>query len=150
MKRANIISAILFLILSIIVIISTNQFPDFSGEGVTGPDFFPKALAIILVGLSILLFVNTILSKDNAKTGLFDKNAIRAYITIVAVLVYVVLMNILGFIIVNFVFLFGSIRYYGLKNYLKIALTSVVGTAGIYCVFKILLAVPLPTGIIFS
>ncbi|QGU94723.1 hypothetical protein GOM49_06085 [Clostridium bovifaecis] len=148
MKKADIISAILFLIFAALVIISTSQFPDFSGEGVTGPDFFPRVLGIILIVLSILLFINAILSKDNGKTGLFDKAAIRAYITIGAVLIYVVLMNILGFIIVNFLFLFGLIRYYGLKNYLKVALTSVVGTAGIYCIFKILLAVPLPTGLL--
>lgn len=150
MKKGNIISSFVFMLLGIFVIVQSNNFPNAGGNQVTGPDFFPKVLSGILIFLSILLFISTVLYKENKDVGLLEKSAIKAYITMAALVVYLVFINIVGFAIATPVFLFGLIRYYGMENYKKIALSSVLATAIIYGVFKMLLAVPLPAGILFG
>ncbi|AOT72123.1 tripartite tricarboxylate transporter TctB family protein [Geosporobacter ferrireducens] len=150
MKKGNLISACLFIILGIYVTMLSNKFPNPGGDQVTGPDFFPKVLSGILIALSILLFVSTVLNKEDRQVGLLEKSAIKAYITMAALILYLVAINIVGFAIATPVFLFGLIRFYGMENYVKIAASSVLATAIIYGVFKVLLAVPLPMGILFG
>lgn len=142
------IISILFILIGIFVLIEITTFPSIGGGQITGPDFFPRILAFSLIGLSILLFISSMLSKDESTTGLFEIYAIKAYITMVSLLVYMTLLNVIGFIIATPLFLFGLIRFYGMKHYPKLVLSSVLVTGIIYSVFKLLLAVPLPTGIL--
>lgn len=147
-KKGNMIIAILFVLTGIWVIIEASTFPVIGDGQITGPDFFPKVLASILIGLSILLFISTVLSKEDSVVGLFEIYALKAYTTMLALVIYMVLLNIIGFIFATPIFLFGLIRFYGMKHYPKIVLSAIVVTAAIYSVFKLLLAVPLPTGIL--
>ncbi|WP_058487037.1 tripartite tricarboxylate transporter TctB family protein [Defluviitalea phaphyphila] len=150
MRKANLISAFIFIVLSIYVISEASHFPNYGGSEVTGPGFFPIILSIILIVLSVLLIITSIFNKDERNTGLFEKKAVKAYITILSLLIYVMLLKYVGFIILTLIFLFGLIRFYGMKNYIKISLSSIVATVSIYWIFKVLLSVPLPTGIFLS
>lgn len=142
------IISILFVLIGIFVLIEISTFPSIGGGQVTGPDFFPRILAIGLIGLSGLLFLSSIMSKDESTTGLFEIYAMKAYITMVGLLVYMILLNVVGFLIATPIFLIGLIRFYGMKHYPKLVLSSVIVTGIIYSIFKLLLAVPLPTGIL--
>ncbi|MDF2821061.1 MAG: hypothetical protein K0R15_1502 [Clostridiales bacterium] len=145
MRKGNLISAIIFIIIGIYVLIEVSTFPNLGGEQVTGPEFFPKILAIVLIVLSLILFISTILDKENRETGLFNALATKTYITMFSLLAYVLLMGILGFIIPTIVFLIGMIRLCGMKSIPRIAIVSILATFVIYGVFQLLLAVPLPT-----
>jgi putative tricarboxylic transport membrane protein len=147
-KKGNMIISILFVLIGIYILIEVSTFPSVGGGQITGPDFFPRILAFTLIGLSVLLFISSIISKDESTTGLFDIYAIKAYITMIGLLVYMIVLNAAGFIIATPLFLIGLIRFYGMKHYPKLILSSVLVTGIIYSVFKLLLAVPLPAGIL--
>jgi putative tricarboxylic transport membrane protein len=147
-KKGNMIISIILILIGIFVLFEISSFPSYEGGTITGPDFFPRILALTIIGLSLILFISTFISKDESKTGLFDIYAIKAYITMVSILAYMVALNIIGFIFATPLFLFGLVRFYGMKHYPKLVLVSIVITGIIYSVFKLLLAVPLPTGII--
>ncbi len=149
MRKGNIIISCVFIVLGILVLLRVSTFPSIGQNQITGPAFFPRLLAIILIGLSAALFISNYRgTPDERSTGLFDIYAKNAYITMVALLGYLVIINIVGFIIATPILLFVLIRFYGMKNYPKVVLSSVIITGIIYGAFKLLLAVPLPTGII--
>jgi putative tricarboxylic transport membrane protein len=147
-RKGNIVISCVFILLGIIVLVNVSTYPSVGREQITGPAFFPRLLALILIGLSVMLFISNYRSKDQSSTGLFDIYAINAYITMVGLLGYMVMINIVGFIIATPILLFGLMKFYGMKKYPKLVLSSVIITGIIYGVFKLLLAVPLPTGII--
>ena len=148
MRKGNLILSCVLILLGIIVLISVSSFPSVGQNQITGPAFFPGLLALILIGLSVALFISNYMGKDDRSTGLFDVYAKKAYITMAALFVYLIMINIIGFIIATPIILFGLISFYGMKGYPKVILSSVIITGIIYGAFKVLLAVPLPTGII--
>lgn len=148
MKRGNLISSFICMALSVYVIVQANTFPELGGSQVSGPGFFPKLWAVVLVGLSIILLGTSFYSHKNSQVGLLSPESIKVYICMAALIGYIVLLNSIGFILVTPVFLFGLIRFFGMKSYDKIAVTSIVITLAVYGVFEILLAVPLPAGIL--
>ncbi|MGV8980587.1 tripartite tricarboxylate transporter TctB family protein [Clostridium sp.] len=148
MRKGNIIISCVFILIGILVLVNVSTFPSMGPDQITGPEFFPGLLALILIVLSAVLFISNYRSKDQSPTGLFDEYAIKAYITMAGLVGYLVLINIVGFIIATPILLFGLMRFYGMKQYPKLVLSSVIITGAIYGVFKLLLAVPLPTGII--
>lgn len=150
MRKSNIISALVFILLGTYVFFKANTFPKLGGAQVTGPDFFPKILAIILIGLSLILFATTLGNKEDRAAGFVNPMAKKTYITILSLLIYILLINVLGFIIPTIAILFWLIRYYGMTSLPKIALISVLATLVFYGVFHLLLSVPLPTNIFLS
>lgn len=146
MKKGNIVSSIISILVAVFVLYETKDFPS-GAQNVPGPAFFPRIIAILIIGLSGLLIVMTYIRKEERNINFTSKNDLKAYITIAIILVYIVLMNILGFIIATPLFLITMIYYYGMRNYVKNIIISVGVTALIFTIFKILLAVPLPQGI---
>ena len=146
MKKGNIISSVICILLGLFIIFETKDFPE-GAAGVPGPAFFPRILAWVVIGLSILLIINTIVKRDDRKITLLDKDSIKVYATIGFLLAYLLLLNVLGFVFATPIFLFSLIFFYIRKNIVKNAIISVAVTFLIYGVFSTLLAVPLPQGI---
>lgn len=150
MKKSNIVISFVFILLGILVLLNVSTYPTISvgNEKLLGPAFFPGLLAMILIVLSILLILTNYKSTEQRSTGLFDSYSIKAYITMLGLVVYILLLNVVGFLIMTPILLFALIRFYGVKEYPKLVITSLLITVFIYIVFKILLAVPLPLGIL--
>lgn len=150
MRKSNIISAIIFILLGAYVLIEASTFPELGGDQVTGPEFFPSILAIILIGLSLILFLTSIGKKEDREMGFFNPIVFKTYLTILGLFAYILILNIMGFILSTIAILFILIRFYGMKSIPKLAIVSVVATFVLYGVFHLLLSVPLPTNIFLS
>lgn len=144
------VTSVLLIVLGAVVYYLADQFPQVGGEGVTGPDLFPKALAILLICLSLLLLVTAMISKDPEKVLVWGKGPAKSYITVGMIVIYFVVLQLIGFFMSTPVFLFVMIRFLGQKSDVKNIAVSLGVTLIIYVVSNSLLYVPLPTGILFG
>ena len=72
----------------------------------------------------------------------------KSVIIVVMTGIYVLLIQYLGFIITSIMFMGGMLYTLNVKNKWIIAIYSVLSTIILYFAFKIILMVPLPTGIL--
>lgn len=146
MKKANIsVSVVLFAIAAYMIYEASGYFHVDPND--VGPQFFPIAIAILLIVLGIGLIVSSFIGTQNESSPqFFTTKQGKSYIVIAMMLVYVLLMPKLGFCVTSCLFLFALIRMFGYKKYLINAAVSISVTALIYLLFKLLLSVPLPSG----
>ncbi len=137
-------ASVVFLALGILVVIESQKISDSAYGSQIGPSTFPLGLGIILIGLSVLLFIETIRHKATYKIvgeeeDIKSPNYKRFFIIFLAALGYVLLLEKLGYLITTFAFLligfqtlergkwipsiiiaaaFSGIIYYGFVNVL--------------------------------
>lgn len=146
MKKADLITGIVLLILSGYVITEALQMPPSATFG-PGSGFLPFWLGVILAALSLYLIVKTSLRrKDESDVPPFPgKQGILTVVKVLAGLaLFTILMETLGFIVNTFLFvayLMGVVQREGRRSVL---LTAVLTTAGLYIVFQVLLGIALP------
>ena len=117
--------------------------------------FFPYVIAGILFVFSLLELVASIrrLPRDtaggNEKAGIDRTGILRIAATLLLLVVYVALLNTLGFLIMTIVYLFGQILLLtpSLKRHILFtAGLSVIASSLIYWVFSHVLTLVLPRG----
>lgn len=145
MKKANIFISILIGVIGILTLLEVKTFPT-GQNNVVGPGFFPTIIAIILVALGVILFIQAITTKkeDDIKINLLGSENKMAYLVMLITLVYLVAMGFVGFILSSIVYLAVLIIMYGEKSKVKAVICSVGISLLIYFVFNTLLSVPLP------
>ncbi|MGV9796728.1 tripartite tricarboxylate transporter TctB family protein [Mycobacterium sp. NPDC003449] len=118
-----------------------------------GPGFFPLCLAVVLAAAAIMWglgqwrgeSVDATESTQGVETG-EDINSVRSITAIVASLVLAAMsLEILGFQITVLAFLFFHLRVLGHQRWRVTIPTMVIGSFGVFTLFDLLLAVPLPT-----
>lgn len=121
-----------------------------------GPGFFPLCLAFILAGATIMWglgqwrgeYVDATENTQGVEIG-EDINSVRSIAAIVASLVLAAMsLEILGFQITILAFLFFHLRVLGHQRWLVTIPIMFVGSFGVFALFDLLLAVPLPTAAI--
>lgn len=121
-----------------------------------GPGFFPLCLAVILAGASVAWGINQWRgntadvppSTEVADTG-EDINSSRSIAAIAASLVIVALaLEPLGFQIAVMAFLFFHLRILGRQRWSVTIPLMLIGSFGVFALFDLVLAVPLPTSAI--
>ena len=119
-----------------------------------GPGFMPKIYAVLLACLSIALIIS---GWKTAKTNTAKeeteeadvKSLIAVVLTIVFLAVYLILIEIIGFLAASAVYLFAQAWLLAKKkNYLVLTLFSVITALLIYLLFVKVLGLTLPTGIL--
>lgn len=156
MKKKDLISSIVFLILAGMLFIYSGTYPQkASGSVVLNPGFYPQMLSIILAMLSIILFVSTLKKgkSDDQEEGIWTtkKSIVLFVITLGTLLLFPLIMNFLGFATSVFIFLFIVITALttDAKTKLLPILAVAIGlTAIMYFVFKVFLRIPFPAGIL--
>lgn len=125
-----------FIALAVAFIIPSLSFPGGTADGVPGPGYFPILLGVLLILLSIGLIVTGIVKKTsfNVVDELFKANAKPFILTIVAVIAYLILWNLLPFLVNTSLFLFALGLIYERKIVYNI-IFSVATTAVLYLVF---------------
>lgn len=138
------LSVALFVI-AIFYLVLAFQLPEYALVPVDS-DAIPKILGFLLLILSIILFF----SKDEQKKGIsLPKKEIGMLLgTAGFILLYIFLLEIIGFIIMTTLFIFISSRFYGYKNYLTNGIVSIVFSIATYLLFSELLMVRLPSGVL--
>jgi len=133
--------------LSIAIYLYAEQY-DGIGVNAYGPNFFPQSLSAMLALASIALIVQALRGKALKDLESIDKRGfIRATITLVIALIYLFIMQYIGFYIATVIFLFATMKYLGQKNNLMTLFISICVGSIIYGIFSLFLKIPLPEGI---
>lgn len=133
--------AVVFILVSVVVIYAASQFPD-SGE--VGPGFFP-----IVTAVGIILFAATdLFIADSSEFEISDPDLKAAGLVFVFVVAYVGLMPITGFLVGTMLFLPLTLYYSGVRSTPTIVAVSIVFPIILFYVFSQLFLINLPEGII--
>ena len=144
-------SLVLFVALVIFVLVSSTTFPTLGITYGFGPALFPRIVCVGILVCVLIIFIQTLLDKEMSKEKIEIRWADfkRLLVLLCAVVVYAAMLEYLGFLVMNTAFLLFTLKYY--KNKWGLAIfSSVLLTASLYVVFKIVLRVPLPFGAIFG
>jgi putative tricarboxylic transport membrane protein len=147
-RRADAVIGVLLIILSTAVYTGTY---DFARQGVgVGPQFVPRMLALFMIFLSAIMILSAFLRKpvesDEIPAGSARQEFKMVGIALAAVILYVLLLNGLGFRLATILYLSGMLLFLGERSPGLIAAWSLGIAFGIYWVFQDFLGVDLPQG----
>jgi putative tricarboxylic transport membrane protein len=116
-----------------------------------GAGFFPMVVSIILIILSFLTFSNSLSLQFEAYSFWKHSGSWKTVGFVVACLLfYICALEFLGYLLTTFIFLSVLLRFVGKRGMLKTLIISGTACAASYYGFKVLLMVPLPTGILVT
>lgn len=115
-----------------------------------GPGFLPFITGVILTGLSLMVFVQSGRAGEQARRKPFLINRQRAWkatVTLIALLVYAVAMNYVGFLVGTTLFLAFLLWAVEPQRWYVVLFGSLLASVASFTIFEILLKSPLPKGI---
>ena len=139
-KSGNIVFGCIFFLLAILIYIKSTLMQHV-GTTYLGPDFWPKALAVLIgiCGASVVL--QAFLSEDESLIKLDNiKLSISALLVWVCYLILIIYTSY--FLITPLLFILLS-RILGYRNWKVSILTGILYTISIYIVFRIILELPI-------
>ena len=151
MHKTNRIVSIMLVALSITLFIySSKAFP-------LGSDTYPKGLSISLGILALLLLVSSIKKgqdcakdEDEKETVMPEREGLRLVISCgIFTVLYVVLIDILGYYIVTPIFLYACLHVLGERRIAVLLTTSLGFTFLVNLFFGIFMKIRMPQGILF-
>ena len=148
MRKAHLISAIIFILLSVVILYLSNDLPD-SRRGIPGPAVWPIIISCAMLASGVILFIKTFKSEEHEPLELFNNENIRVYMTMGILVLYFVCMNLIGFIVSSLVLTFGLFTWYGNFSLMNRVLFSITVVGMVYGVFNYALNVPFRFGILF-
>lgn len=115
-----------------------------------GPGFLPFIAAGLLGGLAVIALIQSLGDKKKAeKDGArFGANLIRVILLTGILIVYIYLLNVLGFLIDTFLLLLCLFRVIEPMAWKTVFLASVITLIVVYLLFDIFLGTPLPKGLL--
>lgn len=150
-KRFNgVISSIAFLVFSIAMFIGSFNIDRLTITRI-GADSAPKLVSILIFICSIFLLVSSILKVKSQKNEAINFAKYKKSFALIGMfLVYLLILNGIGFIISTSIFLFFSFVLFtnnNIKTYLFYIALSILFTVIVYYVFNNFLNLFLPSGI---
>ncbi|ALS22415.1 MULTISPECIES: tripartite tricarboxylate transporter TctB family protein [Paenibacillus] len=144
-KTANQKIASVLLIVSIVFLYYSFKLPKFPYVNVDS-DVVPKLLGFLLFALSIALYFN---KTDEAAKEKHSPADLRVLLSVLGMaLLYILLLEAVGFVIVNALFLIVCTKFLGYKNWKVNISVSLIYSLAIYFSFNYLLDIELPAGIL--
>lgn len=114
-----------------------------------GPGFFPVILGAIGTLVSLWIFVGTLRVRSDQRIAEATKqNLLRIGIFLASIVVFLLLFKRIG-IVVLFMFTLVMGKLFGFRGWLYPSVAAAVVALTIYFVFKRVLGIPLPFGLIF-
>lgn len=144
-KWLDLFLGILSIVLLVIVFVLSASFPE-PHEAQLGAAVFPRIIALVLAVVGVYILVRAMGKKSNAAVDI--NNAQKVFLTFFILLLYGLFLKKVGFVILTPVFIAALLFLMKFSNVVTNLLTSILTTAGIYLIFKVLLSVPLPEGIL--
>jgi putative tricarboxylic transport membrane protein len=144
-KWLDLILSLFSIVMFVGVFVLSASFPE-PHEAQLGASVFPRIIAIILAVVSIYIAFSSMKKKTQATVKI--DNATKVFISFLILLLYGLFLKKVGFIILTPIFIAALLFLMRFSSVLINILTSILTTAGIYIVFKVLLSVPLPEGIL--
>lgn len=121
-------------------------------SGIPGPGFLPFATGLILVALSLILLLSRFLKRRDEAGAIGEPmprgEALRRILKALGALcLYVLILEPLGFLLTTFLFMILALRLEP-RRWTFILTLAIGATAFFFLLFKVLLRVPLPPGIL--
>jgi len=142
--------AIVIILFSIVVYLGSLSYPHESA-------YFPRFIIILLGVLGGVLFVREFLKKSgpaidkkNRSTSIFQNQAFfKVSLMIFSSVIYLLIMNWVGFFSITIVYLPVMIRLMGVKKPSTIFISTGIVLSLIFLIFRAFLKVPFPEGLLF-
>ncbi len=149
-RKSNYIFIAVMLVFCGAVFALTSTYPTGKAVAGFGPAMFPRLLVSIIVICLVMLAIvtKTVIPKD-ATIELNTSQLKRPLAVLGLMIAYTLLLQPLGFIIVNFLFLIVSLKLLGSSWKTSLVLSVIVNVV-LYVSFKIILQVQVPMGILFG
>ncbi|MDV2885516.1 tripartite tricarboxylate transporter TctB family protein [Alkalihalophilus pseudofirmus] len=143
MVKTNRIIAAIFIVFALFTFLWSFRFPEGSE---LWPQFFSVVLILLAIGLIFDTFKNP--NREDESEGTITSSEYKVLGMIaVSILVYMTLLNIVGFSISTIFLIGGLLWYLGYRYLKKVVLISIVSSILITTIFQFLLNVPLPQGL---
>lgn len=155
MRRKGLVMEAVFTV-GIMIFLGIAAFLSFgiSGETIAGDLFGASRFPLVVIGIGLTLCALLLVKQLRAKKGKGEKlldlsmpsgRAIAH--AALALVVYLAVMNILGFILSTFLFCVAEALVMGYRKRGKLAMFAILATAGLFLLFGKAFFVPLPRGI---
>ena len=148
MKKAEMITGIVLLVLSGLVIWGADQMPPSSSFG-PGAGFLPLWLGILLAVLATILFVTAWrrqATEKDAQSVFPGKQALFAIAAVlVGLAVYIFLIETLGYLVDTFLLIVFLMKAVEREKWPLTLIIAVATTAALFITFQILLKITLPS-----
>ena len=147
-ENKSLITSLIFIAFSIVVIVFSRQLKPLMRNDV-GSGFFPTVVGVAMLALSVFRLVLAIREKPTENKASKDDLA-GGLETILLIGAYCLVFNSLGFIVSTILYLFFQTLVLTPKekrNWLVIALISLIAPFVIYALFVYAINTPLPKGI---
>lgn len=149
-SKADIVAAICLLLVSFLVFWISKDFPS-SKTGI-GVSTFPKLLAGLLIIFSIVIIIqaikNSSFSKKEPTFKEFKKGHKLIIAVIIILIIYIQMLEVLGFILSSFLLLITLMFVFGERRKIILLLVPLLFSVILYLVFSKMAMVFLPEGII--
>lgn len=148
LKSADRKISIVFILLAIGYLILSYQLPPYPFVPIDS-DLVPKVLGFLLIALSIILFLNTKPKEQEEKKSSVSRQDLRIFILVtVLIILYISLLEVIGFVIVSMLFIFSCSWLLGYKNFKVNAMVSILFPITVFYIFNYLLQINLPSGML--
>jgi len=135
----------LFLIISILFLVQSMNFPSSSA---VGPAAVPRLWIAMLIPLNLLLLIKTFRNNDGVSESGPRVDIVLSFIGFL--IVYLLLMQIFGYFLSTFAFIIVGLYYLGYRKWRNTLIISLTWILFSYIVFYKTLYVPLPLGLLFE
>ncbi|CAG9622770.1 tripartite tricarboxylate transporter TctB family protein [Sutcliffiella rhizosphaerae] len=141
--------ALVLITLSVVYLIMAFNLPEYAFVPVDS-DLIPKLLGFSLLILSICFFFSKdVDTEEQKKKRVIKKQEAGMLLGVMAlILVYITVLEVVGFVIMTAAFIIVCTRFLGYKNWVAIILTALIFSVGAYTLFNYGLAIRLPAGIL--
>ena len=148
MSFANIVGALIFIAIGVYAIVKSLGFKHFKNSTVD-PSAFPQIMATGLIVCSIVLLVMNIMSKEEKKApslSLRNRGIVHALLCALVAVLYVVLWEPVGFLVLAPVSLFVLMYLIDMRNYKVMIIVSITLTLIVWLLFYKVLSISVPLG----
>ena len=152
MNRQDQISSFLWLLMGLFIIIVSVFSLSIGTVADPGPGLFPLIMGVALSSLSLVILIKSTFEKsierktlDKLWTGLKWP---KMFYTIGALLVYIIILDKIGFLLTTFFLLIFLMRVIEPQKWRLVIGLSILASVGSYVLFGRLLEMELPTGFI--
>lgn len=153
MKKGNIVFSALCILLALVIIGTAMGYPSAKdyGTGVPGPGLWPIVICVIMLACVVLMWFRTNTKVENEQPlDLWNSGTKRVYITMAILVVYLLMLEPVGFIISTTLLEFVFIQWFAKKKPVITLLIALAITMVVYFVFKFALNVPIDSFGIFT
>ena len=147
LRKANIITSCIIILISIFFLFATSDINKAAGT-ILGPRFFPILILSVIIFLSLIIVILNIINRKKIDEVFIKKDELlRITVTVLMFIVYILIIEKIGFIISTALFMIVmSVFYYGKidKKFISISGISVIMPVFLYLLFSKMFHVLLP------